>query len=82
LTFAPVGLGLLPGNHLLVEDDPAPTAAAVVELLHDDGHWRRIQTAGRGLVENCFSLERVGPRIRARYRQFLEQATSPRERAA
>jgi glycosyltransferase involved in cell wall biosynthesis len=81
-SFAPVGLGVLPGHHLLVADDPEPTAAAVVELLRDDGHWRRIQTAGRGLVENCFSLERVGPRIRARYRQFLEQATSTRERAA
>ena len=33
-----------------------------------------MQFAGRTLVENCFSLERVGPRIRARYRQFLEEA--------
>jgi glycosyltransferase involved in cell wall biosynthesis len=73
-SFAPVGLGVLPGHHLAVEDDPARAAAATVELLRDDDRWRRMQTAARGLVENCFSLERVGPRIRARYRQFLEAA--------
>ena len=73
-SFAAVGLGLLPGHHLLVEDDAARAAAAVVELLRDDDRWRRIQFAGRELAENCFSLERVGPRIRARYRQFLEAA--------
>jgi len=60
--------------HLLVEDGPEETAAAVVRLLRDEDRWRRIQTAARGLVENCFSLERAGPRVRARYRQFLEQA--------
>ena len=73
-SFAPVGLGVQPGHHLMVEDDPARTAEAVEELLRDDDRWRRMQLAARGLVEDCFSLERVGPRIRARYRQFLEEA--------
>jgi polysaccharide biosynthesis protein PslH len=73
-SFAPTGLGLLPGHHLIVEDDPARAAAATVDLLRDDDQWHRMQLAARGLVENCFSLERAGERVRARYRQFLEAA--------
>ena len=73
-SFAPLGLGLLPDHHLMVRDDPAGEAAAILRLLRDDDRWRRMQTAARGLVENCFSLERISPRIQARYRQFLEEA--------
>src|SRR3989338_8882246 len=73
-SFAPLGLGLLPDHHLMVRDDPAGEATAIVRLLRDDDRWRCMQTAARGLVENCFSLERISPRIQARYRQFLGEA--------
>ena len=73
-SFAPLGLGLLPDHHLMVRDDPAGEAAAIVRLLRDDDRWQGMQAAARGLVENCFSLERIRPRIQARYRQFLGEA--------
>ena len=73
-SFAPVGLGLLADHHLVVRDTPAEEAAAVVRLLRDDSDWLRIQSAARVLVENCYSLQRIGPRIQARYLQFLQEA--------
>ena len=72
------GLTALLQNDSLVDLFRSSTGGAPVEvqveLLRDEDRWRRMQFAGRSLVENCFSLERVGPRIRARYRQFLEEA--------
>ncbi|MBI4459159.1 MAG: glycosyltransferase [Acidobacteria bacterium] len=73
-SFAPLGLGLLPDCHLIVRDRPEPSAAAVVHLLRNDAAWFSIRDAGRRVVENCFSVQRTGERVRARYLQFLEQA--------
>jgi len=83
-SFAPLGLGLLPDHHVVVRDHPAESAAAVLRLLRDDGHWRSIRDAARLLIENSYSLQRVGPRIQARYLQFLEEhrpASQPPEAA-
>lgn len=72
-SFAPMGLGLMPGQHLLVCDTPEESAAAILRLFRDDEYWRYLSGSARLLVENSFSLRTVGPRIQARYRQFLEE---------
>jgi glycosyltransferase involved in cell wall biosynthesis len=73
-SFAPTGLGLLSDHHIIMRDRPQESAAAIVRLFRDDEHWYRIRKSARLLVENAYSLERVGPRVRARYLQFLDQA--------
>jgi len=76
-SFAPLGLGLLPDHHVVVRDTPAESAAAVVRLLRDDGYWGRIRESARVVVENAFSLQKLGPRIQSRYLQFLEGCRQP-----
>lgn len=73
-SFAPLGLGLLPDHHVVVRDRPAESAAAILRLLRDDAYWLCLRDAARILAENCFSLQRVGPRIARRYLQFLGEA--------
>lgn len=75
-SFAPLGLGVMPDHHVVVRDNPVESAAAIVQLLRDDRMWLRHRDAGRSLAENCFSLERVGPRIARRYVQFLNEAAA------
>jgi glycosyltransferase involved in cell wall biosynthesis len=73
-SFAPLGLGLLSDQHLIIRDTPQESAAAILRLFKDDDYWRRVRDSARLLVENSFSLQRVGPRIQARYLQFLDEA--------
>ncbi|MBI4443122.1 MAG: glycosyltransferase family 4 protein [Acidobacteria bacterium] len=73
-SFAPLGLGLQPDHHIVVRDGAEESAMAVVQLLRDDGLCQRFRDAGRHAVENCFSLQRVGPLVRDRYLQFLAQS--------
>ena len=73
-SFAPNGLGLLSDHHLVVRDNPEESAAAIVRLFRDDDFWLHIRESGRRLVENSYSIQRVGPRIRARYMQFMDEA--------
>lgn len=70
-SFAPAGLGLLPEQHLLVRDDPEGSVEAILGLLQDDQHWLALRNRARGWVENCYGLQRVGPRIVQRYLEFL-----------
>lgn len=73
-SFAPRGLGLSSDHHLVIRDTPAESAAAIVRLFRDDGYWYQLRQAARALVENSFSLQRVGPQIQARYLKFLDEA--------
>ncbi len=73
-SFAPLGLGLMSDHHLVVRDQPRESVSAILRLFRDEDYWRHIRTHARILVENSFGLQRVGPRIQARYLQFLEQA--------
>jgi glycosyltransferase involved in cell wall biosynthesis len=73
-SFAPLGLGLLSGQHLVIRDTPEESAAAILRLFRDDEYWLYLSESARLLVENSFSLRKVGPRIQARYRQFLDEA--------
>ena len=58
----------------MVRDTPEESAAAILRLFRDDEYWRYLSESARLLVENSFSLRKVGPRIQARYRQFLDEA--------
>ena len=73
-SFAPLGLGLLSDQHLLIRDTPEESAAAIVRLFRDEEYWRRLRKSARTLVENSYSLKKAGPRIQARYLQFLSEA--------
>lgn len=73
-SFAPQGLGLLPGHHLAVCDTPQESASAIVRLFRDDSYWNRMRNSARALVENSFGLQRLAPVIQARYLRFLEEA--------
>ena len=73
-SFAPAGLGLLPEQHVLVRDNPRESVEAILHLLNDDRDWLALRDRARGWVENCYGLQKVGPRIARRYLQFLRQS--------
>jgi glycosyltransferase involved in cell wall biosynthesis len=52
------GLGLEPGRHLLVEDDPRRFAEAVVAVASDPRLRRDLGQAGRALVQERFRADR------------------------
>ncbi len=56
------GLDVIDGEHLLLAEDPAAFAAAVVRLSHDHGRRQRLATAGRRLVEARYGW---GPAVEA-----------------
>jgi polysaccharide biosynthesis protein PslH len=49
------GLDVVPGEHLLVADEPDAFADAVTRLLQDDDLRARLGAAGRQLVERAYS---------------------------
>jgi len=51
------GIDLTPGEHILVADDDAAFADAVVRLLRDVGLRRRLAAVGRRLVETMYSWD-------------------------
>ena len=51
------GAGLVEGKHVLVADQPAPLAEAVLRLYNDATLWTRLSNAGQSLVQEQFSLE-------------------------
>ena len=55
------GIELTSGTHcvLVPLHDPSSVADAVIALLRDDGVRERIGSAGRALVDECFSIEVV-----------------------
>ena len=58
-TIGLAGLGIEPGVHAEVADDPAAMAAAIVSLLRDDGRAARLARAARALVDSHFSWDHV-----------------------
>jgi len=51
------GVGAVPGQHLLVADDPDAFAEAVVRLLEDPAERERLGQAGQQFVQERYSLE-------------------------
>lgn len=57
------GLGIVDGQHAMVRDDAAGTAAAVVRLLQDDAAADGLVARGRALVEEHYSWSTIGSRF-------------------
>lgn len=57
------GLAVVPGHHLLVEDDAAAFADAVIALLRNPHARQELGTAGRKLVEDRYNWERSGEQL-------------------
>jgi glycosyltransferase involved in cell wall biosynthesis len=53
------GLDVIDGEHLLVRDDPAQFADAVVQLLSDTALWQKLRNQGRELIRESYNWERV-----------------------
>jgi GT2 family glycosyltransferase/glycosyltransferase involved in cell wall biosynthesis len=61
------GMGLQPGEHVLVADDPRDFATAVLRLHDDRELWEALREAGRVYVDNRFGI----PAARAALRRLL-----------
>jgi glycosyltransferase involved in cell wall biosynthesis len=59
-TIGLAGLGIVDGRHARVADDAEGTAAAIVDLLQDDGRAQAQIVAARRLVEERFSWDTIG----------------------
>jgi sugar transferase (PEP-CTERM/EpsH1 system associated) len=57
------GLSVIPGKHLVVEDQPEAFAQAVVTFMNDCGIRNTFGNAGRELVEAEYSWERCGTEL-------------------
>jgi glycosyltransferase involved in cell wall biosynthesis len=72
------GLGLDPGRHLLVRDEPRGFADALVSLLGDKEGRARLAREGRERAERDFDWRLLG----ARLEEVLEDAAASRARTA
>ena len=52
--IAAEGMGLEPGLHALIEEDPRRFAEAVVSLYEDEALWSRLSTHGQALIAERF----------------------------
>lgn len=59
------GLGVIPGEHLLIADNPADFAAAVVKLCRDRALRARLSEMGQRFVLENYTWEAVAPRYLA-----------------
>jgi glycosyltransferase involved in cell wall biosynthesis len=53
------GMNAVDGKHLLVADEPAAFAAAVMRLLDDDTLWLQLRANGKELIRQTQSIEAV-----------------------
>lgn len=56
-TDAAGGLGVVPGEHALLAEDPSATVAPLVRVLTDDALWRSLSRSGRELIRARFVPE-------------------------
>jgi len=59
------GMGLVDGENALVSDDPRGFAERIVRAYLDQALWRRLSSAGRGIIVSRFSEEAVWPQVLA-----------------
>ncbi|MBZ0228536.1 MAG: glycosyltransferase family 4 protein, partial [Bauldia sp.] len=57
------GMGLEPGEDILVADSPRKFAEAIAALCRDDALWRRLSDAGLAFVQREYSLEVTRKRL-------------------
>jgi glycosyltransferase involved in cell wall biosynthesis len=71
------GLDAVPGRHLLIADDPADFASAVLRVLREPGLADELGRAGRSLVSERYSWRGAAGMLEG----FLRQVLARRERA-
>jgi glycosyltransferase involved in cell wall biosynthesis len=78
------GLETVDGHNILIRDDPAGFAAAVVQLLRDPALSDRLGKEARRTAEEHYAWRVVGRKLVRLYEHLIEAgaANSPRKRAA
>ncbi len=61
------GLTAVDGDNILIRDDPAEFAEAVVEVMEDDALRSRLEESGRATVERNYDWSTIGNLLRALY---------------
>jgi glycosyltransferase involved in cell wall biosynthesis len=69
------GVAALPGQAVLVADDPQEFAYHVVALLRDEALWDRIARGGRAHVQQIYDWERNVSQLELLYRQHVRRKT-------
>ncbi|MBN1178313.1 MAG: glycosyltransferase [Anaerolineae bacterium] len=69
------GVGATPGEHLLVADDPAAFARAVVRLLQDPERRERLGRAGQAFVRQQYDLDQAVERWERSWGLALRKAS-------
>jgi len=70
---SPMGLegsGLLPDRHVLLADDAAAFAEAIIHLYTDEEMWQRLSRAGVVFVAETYSSAAIRPRLEATLRRL------------
>lgn len=82
-TIGAEGLDVQPGRHILLADTPEDFATAVVNLLRDRGTREAMAAAGRALVAEKYTWERIGGTLKAYLEKWLATRTQgPRYEAS
>jgi glycosyltransferase involved in cell wall biosynthesis len=70
------GIDVVHGEHLLIADDPAAFANAVLELMRNRDLATRLGKQGRNLTEERYKWESVVSRLEAFYDRLLADGGS------
>ena len=62
-TLGAEGLAVVPGEHLIIADNPEAFAQAVVSLLRDANARKRLGQAGRTLVTERYQWDRLATKM-------------------
>jgi glycosyltransferase involved in cell wall biosynthesis len=73
-TIGAEGIDVTPGEHLLIADEPAAFAGAVVRLLHDRALGDRLAAAGRHHAVTRYDWRSVCPAVEHVYDRALQVA--------
>jgi len=69
------GVAALPGQAVLVADDPEAFAGHVVDLLRDDPLWKRIAQGGRAHIQEIYDWEQNVSYLETLYQQQIRRKT-------
>ncbi len=72
------GIAVRPGENILLADDPAQFAAAVLSLLHDPVLNQRLRSQGRTWIEAHYSAQTIYAQIDALYDRLLSSPPAPK----
>jgi tetratricopeptide (TPR) repeat protein len=67
------GLHVTDGSHLLIRDQPAEFAEAVLQLVADANLWQTLRTNGRQLVEQKYDWQSIFTQAESQIVQFFQE---------